>query len=103
MNRLLEHDVTRFKCATSLELLCACEAGAADVVVAYPLHGAAARRVRRIAEKHPDAVVSALVESTEQIEPWRTVLASVYSDWVAGAPDPALAQQMLDRLMELTE
>ena len=70
MKRLLERGVTRFKCATSLELLSACEAGAEDVVVAYPLHGAGARRVRQIAESFPNVRISALVEAREQVDAW---------------------------------
>jgi TRAP-type C4-dicarboxylate transport system substrate-binding protein len=38
----------------------------------------------------------------EQIQVWHDALASVYTDWVKNAPDPAVAQRMLDRLMELT-
>ena len=41
--------------------------------------------------------------TAEEITVWRDALASVYQDWVDGAPDPALAQQMVDRLLELTE
>ncbi len=63
MRRLLEHGVSRFKCATSLELVTACDAGALDVLVAYPVMGANARRVRQIAERFSGARISALVES----------------------------------------
>src|SRR5512138_2383852 len=41
MCRLVERGVTRLKCATSLELLTACRAGATDVCVAYPGVGSA--------------------------------------------------------------
>jgi D-serine deaminase-like pyridoxal phosphate-dependent protein len=70
LRRLVGHGVSHFKCATSLELVTACEAGATDVVVAYPVMGANARRVRRIAERFPDVRMSALVESEEQLAPW---------------------------------
>src|SRR5215831_5236373 len=45
MRRLVESGVTAFKCSTSLELLTSCESGATDVVVAYAMVGANARRV----------------------------------------------------------
>ena len=35
------------------------------------------------------------------IEPWRTATAQVSADWIAGAPDPVLAQQIYDRLLQL--
>ncbi|HXU07818.1 MAG TPA: alanine racemase [Blastocatellia bacterium] len=71
MRRLAERGIKNFKCSTSLELLTACENGATDVVVAYPLVGANARRVREIAEQFPEARISALVECEEQISAWR--------------------------------
>src|SRR5262245_24159634 len=37
MRRLVARGVTSFKCSTTLELLTACESGARDVLVAYPL------------------------------------------------------------------
>jgi len=40
MRMLAADGVTNFKCATTLELLTACRAGARDVLVAYPLQGA---------------------------------------------------------------
>lgn len=80
MRRLLDHGVSRFKCATSLELLTACEAGATDVVVAYPVMGANARRVHRIAEHFTGARISALVESEEQLAPWASGRLGLFVD-----------------------
>jgi len=40
MQMLVDAGVRQFKCATGLELSVACEAGADDVLVAYPLVGA---------------------------------------------------------------
>src|SRR5258708_33695893 len=53
MRMLATHGVTQFKCATTLELLTACHAGANDVLVAYPLQGANVRRVGVIARAFP--------------------------------------------------
>jgi len=45
MRRLTQRGVRRYKCATTLELITACEAGATDVLLAYPVMGANARRI----------------------------------------------------------
>src|SRR5688500_153195 len=58
MRRLVAHGIANFKCSTSLELLTVCENGGSDVVVAYPMVGANARRVREIAEQFPGTKVS---------------------------------------------
>ena len=52
MRRLVERGVHQFKCSTSLELLTIIEAGAKDVLLAYPSVGANAARVVQIAEQH---------------------------------------------------
>ena len=51
LRTLLDRGVRNFKCATTLELLTACESGANDVLVAYPIMGANAQRVREIADR----------------------------------------------------
>src|SRR5438876_67395 len=71
MRMLVAAGVPQFKCATGLELRTACEAGAGDVVVAYPVVGANAARVRQIAGKFPQIAVSVLVENVSQLESWR--------------------------------
>jgi D-serine deaminase-like pyridoxal phosphate-dependent protein len=35
LSRLIEHRIVNFKCSTTLELLTACQTGAADVLLAY--------------------------------------------------------------------
>jgi D-serine deaminase-like pyridoxal phosphate-dependent protein len=61
MRMLVDAGVTQVKCATTLELTVACQAGARDVLVAYPLTGANAARVRQIAEQNRGVAVSVLV------------------------------------------
>lgn len=80
MRMLVVAGVPQFKCATSLELSIACEAGAQDVLVAYPLIGANAARVRQIAEEHRNVAVSVLVENESQIAQWRGSAASLFVD-----------------------
>src|SRR5215469_12623179 len=70
MHRLVALGTEQLKCATTGELVVACEAGARDVLLAYPVVGAHARRVHEIAGRYPDVRVSALVESIEQVRAW---------------------------------
>jgi D-serine deaminase-like pyridoxal phosphate-dependent protein len=67
---LVERGVRNFKCATTLELLVACESGATDVLLAYPTMGANARRVRDLAQQFPDVRISVLAENEEQVRQW---------------------------------
>jgi D-serine deaminase-like pyridoxal phosphate-dependent protein len=77
---LVDRGVRNFKCATTLELLVACQSGAADVLVAYPVIGANARRVREIAEQFPQVRVSVLVENPEQLQQWRGSRLGIFID-----------------------
>jgi D-serine deaminase-like pyridoxal phosphate-dependent protein len=80
LRMLVERGVRNFKCATTLELLVACQSGAADVLVAYPVIGANARRVREIAEQFPQVRVSVLVENPEQLQQWRGSRLGIFID-----------------------
>ena len=77
---LVERGIRNFKCATTLELLVACQSGAADVLVAYPVIGANARRVREIAEQFPQVRISVLVENPEQLQQWRGSRLGIFID-----------------------
>jgi len=80
LRMLIERGIRNFKCATTLELLVACECGAVDVLVAYPVIGANARRLREIAEQFPDVRISVLVENEEQARQWRGSRLGVFID-----------------------
>ena len=67
---LLERGVRNFKCATTLELLTACENGANDVLVAYPVMGANAQRVREIAYRFHQVRISVLAENEQHVRQW---------------------------------
>lgn len=101
MRRLVEHGIANFKCSTSLELLTACENGAADVLVAYPLVGANARRVRAIADQFSEAHVSALVECPEQIEPWKGSRVGLFIDVNPGMDRTGIEQDRTDEIIAL--
>ncbi len=77
---LVSRGVRHFKCATTLELLEACRAGAEDVLLAYPVHGANARRVRQIADEYPQVRISALAENEAQIRQWQASPVGIFLD-----------------------
>src|SRR5215467_636057 len=80
LRMLAQRGVVHFKCATTLELLVACRSGAKDVLVAYPMVGANARRVSEIADSHPQVRISVLAENENQIMQWRGHRVGVFLD-----------------------
>lgn len=70
MHRLVERGVAQAKCSTTLELAAACEAGIRDMLLAYPVVGANAARVREIAAMYPEVRISVLVENRAQVAVW---------------------------------
>lgn len=69
--QMLDAGVVRFKCATTLELATLLDAGATDVLVAFPHTGANVSRIRELAAAHPGARVTGLVETTAHLDAWR--------------------------------
>ncbi len=80
LRMLLERGVRNFKCATTLELLVACRSGAADVLLAYPVVGANARRAREIADQFRDVRISVLAENEAQVRQWQGSALGVFLD-----------------------
>ncbi len=80
LRMLVERGVRNFKCATTLELLVACQRGAADVLLAYPSIGANARRARKIADQFPEVRISVLAENDEQVRQWRGSRVGIFLD-----------------------
>lgn len=70
MQRLLDHGLTSFKCATPRELEVLCELGAVDVLVAFPHGGANAHLVSELAVRYPGTRISALVDDARQVAGW---------------------------------
>lgn len=101
MGMLVEAGVRQFKCATSLELRVACAAGAADVLVAYPLVGPAATRVRAIADAHPDVRVSVLAESAAQLESWQGSRMGIFVDVNPGMNRTGVPQEQGREITDL--
>jgi D-serine deaminase-like pyridoxal phosphate-dependent protein len=103
MRRLVERGVTNVKCATTLEMQTACEAGAQDILVAYPHIGANARRVQELARQFADRRVSALVESREQISAWQGSAISLFIDINGGMDRTGIEQAHADEVVSLAQ
>ncbi len=80
LRMMVEHGIRNFKCATTLELLVACQCGAADVLLAYPTIGGNARRAREIAEQFSHVRISVLAENEEQIRQWQQTPVGIFLD-----------------------
>ncbi|HET8677300.1 MAG TPA: alanine racemase, partial [Blastocatellia bacterium] len=98
MRRLVDRGVRNFKCSTTLELRVACEVGAADVVLAYPAVGATRRRARALADEFPDALVSALVENSDEIDGWRASRVGLFIDVNPGMDRTGIEQDRADEI-----
>src|SRR5713226_10481368 len=98
---LVERGIHNFKCATTLELLVACQCGAADVLLAYPSIGANARRVREIAGQFPDVRISVLAENEEQVRQWRGSRVGVFLDINPGMNRTGIEQSQSGEVVAL--
>ena len=103
MRQWAGHGVTHFKCSTSLELATVCEAGAEDVLLAYPVVGAGARRVRELADHFPAVKASALVESAGQIDAWRGSRLGLFIDINPGMDRTGVGQDSAGEIVRLAE
>src|SRR5215467_4002700 len=101
LRMLVERGCLNLKCATTLELLVACRSGAADVLLAYPVMGANARRVHEIANQFPDARISVLAENQEQVEQWRSGRVGVFLDINPGMNRNGIEPAQRDKVMRV--
>ncbi len=101
MRMLAAHGVQNFKCATTLELLTACQSGARDVLFAYPAVGANARRVREIADSYQKVRISVLAENEEQIGQWRGSPIGVFLDINPGMNRTGIEQSRSDEIVRM--
>src|SRR5215467_11856671 len=101
LRMLLDRGARNFKCATTLELQQACRAGASDVLVAYPVMAANARRVRDISRQFPDVSISVLVEQEEQIRQWRGSDIGIFLDINPGMNRTGIEQTAQKRVLDL--
>jgi D-serine deaminase-like pyridoxal phosphate-dependent protein len=103
LHMLLDGGVRNFKCATTLELLQACRSGAADVLLAYPVMGANARRVREIAIQFPRVVISVLAENEEQVRQWRATDIGIFLDINPGMNRTGIEQGCVDQVIAVSQ
>jgi D-serine deaminase-like pyridoxal phosphate-dependent protein len=101
LRMMVERGIRSFKCATTLELLVACRSGAGDVLLAYPVMGANARRVREIAKEFADVRISVLVENEEQLRQWRGSAVSVFLDINPGMNRTGIEQADTEKIVSL--
>lgn len=101
LRMLVERGVRNFKCATTLELLVACQLGAADVLLAYPSVGANARRAREIADQFRGVRVSVLAENDEQIRQWRGSRLGIFLDINPGMNRTGIEQGQSGKVLDL--
>jgi D-serine deaminase-like pyridoxal phosphate-dependent protein len=102
IHRLIELDVRTFKCATTLELIHACEGGATDVLLAYPVMGANAQRVLAIANQYQHVAISVRVETSEQLQQWRGSRIGIFVDINPGMNRTGIPQEDSAQLLALT-
>lgn len=100
MRQLTAAGVVNLKCATPLELRVACEAGARDVLVAYPVVGPAVARVASVAREHPATAVSALVEHAGAVEAWRGAGVGLFVDVNPGMNRTGIPDTAVDLVAE---
>ena len=101
MRRLVDHGIINFKCATTLELITACNAGARDILIAYPVVGANARRVAEIIDQHPSIHFSVLVENDAQVDLWRGRSIGIFIDINPGMNRTGISQQNIEGIVGL--
>ena len=99
MRQLTSAGVVNLKCATPLELRVACEAGARDVLVAYPVVGPAIGRVAAIAREHPAARVSVLVEAEAAVGAWRGAGVGLFVDVNPGMNRTGIPDTAVDAIV----
>jgi D-serine deaminase-like pyridoxal phosphate-dependent protein len=101
LRMLLDRGIRNFKCATTLELLVACRSGAADVLLAYPVMGANARRASEIAQQFPDVRISVLAENEEQARQWRGSRVGIFVDVNPGMNRTGIEQGHTTKIVAL--
>jgi D-serine deaminase-like pyridoxal phosphate-dependent protein len=103
IRQLIDGGIRNFKCSTTLELLTACEAGAEDVLLAFPVTGANAARTLAIASRFPGTTVSVLVESKAQAATWSGTGIGVFIDINSGMNRTGIGQERADDIRELAQ
>ncbi len=103
IRRMVERGIRASKCATTLELVAALDAGMQDVVLAFPVMGANAARAREIAAAHPDRKIAALVEGPDQLEEWRGSSVGVFVDLNSGMNRTGISEDRFEDVRKFVQ
>jgi D-serine deaminase-like pyridoxal phosphate-dependent protein len=103
IRQMINHGIRNFKCSTTLELLTACEAGAGDVLLAFPVTGANANRAIAIANRFPKTKISVLIESKEQAATWKETSLGIFIDINPGMNRTGISQERADDIRDLAK
>jgi D-serine deaminase-like pyridoxal phosphate-dependent protein len=101
IHRLIAHGIRNFKSSTTLELLTACQAGAADVLLAFPVGGANAKRLIDIAKNFPNTRVSVLADSLPQANAWQGTGIGIFLDVNSGMNRTGIDQTRTEDVVAL--
>jgi D-serine deaminase-like pyridoxal phosphate-dependent protein len=101
IRQMIGQGIPNFKCATTLELLTACQMGASDVLVAFAMTGANARRVVELAKQFPETRVSVLVEASEQLAAWRDTGIGIFVDVNPGMDRTGMSNERVDEIVKV--
>ena len=101
IRQMIDHGIRNFKCSTTLELLTACETGAEDVLLAFPVTGANAARTLEIANHFKRTRISVLIESPEQAHSWTGTNVGVYIDINPGMDRTGIGQERASDILDL--
>src|SRR3954468_11309939 len=101
---LVAAGVHNVKCSTTLELLVACQEGTSDVLLAFAVTGANARRVMQIAESYRGKTrVSVLIETPEQLAAWQGGEVGIFLDINSGMNRTGISQDGIDQIVGLAK
>jgi D-serine deaminase-like pyridoxal phosphate-dependent protein len=101
---LVAAGVRNVKCSTTLELLVACQEGASDVLVAFSVTGANARRVLQIAEDYRGKTrVSVLIETADQLTTWKDKEVGIFLDINSGMNRTGMSQESIGAIIALAK
>ncbi len=100
MRRYAEKGVRHTKCSTTVEVAAACDAGMTDVLLAYPVVGANARRMRDLVRGRPQVRFSVLVENASQLAAWDASV-GIFIDVNPGMDRTGIEQEHVAEIVNL--
>jgi D-serine deaminase-like pyridoxal phosphate-dependent protein len=101
MRRIAQSGVTQAKVSTTVELAAACASGMQDVLLAYPVVGANAARVRQIATENPQTRISVLVENVGQVAAWKSSWVGIFIDVNPGMDRTGIEQNRTSAIVDI--